>query len=89
MMKKVQQISTMLPIGRSEERSVWTTNFRPGARLITLSGRSDRSSLKTRKIPKILGLDSLISDISRSTMEIVTSEPSMMFHPEVKYASGP
>lgn len=26
----------MLPIGRSEESSVWTTNFKPGARLMTL-----------------------------------------------------
>ena len=36
MMKKVQQIRTMLPIGRSEDRSVWTTSFSPGARLMTL-----------------------------------------------------
>ena len=36
MMKKVQQIRTMFPIGRSEESKVWTTNFNPGARLMTL-----------------------------------------------------
>jgi len=37
MMKKVQQMSTMLPIGRSDDSSVCTTSFSPGARLITLS----------------------------------------------------
>ncbi len=37
-MKKVQQIKTIFPIGRSEERSVCTTSFRPGALLITRSG---------------------------------------------------
>jgi len=35
-MKKVQQIRTMLPIGRSDDSSVCTTSFRPGALLITL-----------------------------------------------------
>lgn len=45
--------------------------------------------LITRRIPKILGLDSLIKDISRSIMDIVTREPSMIFQPDVKYASGP
>jgi len=37
MMKKVQQIRTMLPIGRSDDSKVCTTSFNPGARLITLS----------------------------------------------------
>ena len=36
MMKKVQQMRTMLPIGRSDDSSVDTTSFRPLARLITL-----------------------------------------------------
>ena len=36
MMKNVQQINTMLPIGRNDDNNVWTTNFNPGARLITL-----------------------------------------------------
>jgi len=36
MMKKVQQMSTMLPIGRSDDSSVCTTSFRPLARLMTL-----------------------------------------------------
>ena len=36
MMKKVQQMRTMLPIGRSDDSSVCTTSFRPGALLITL-----------------------------------------------------
>ena len=36
MMKNVQQMRTMLPIGRSDDSRVCTTSFRPGARLITL-----------------------------------------------------
>jgi len=36
MMKNVQQMSTMLPMGRSDDSRVWTTSFKPGARLITL-----------------------------------------------------
>ena len=36
MMKKVQQMRTILPMGRRDDRSVWTTSLRPGARLITL-----------------------------------------------------
>lgn len=43
----------------------------------------------TLKIPKILGLDSDTRDINRSIMDIMTSEPSIMFHPDVKYASAP
>ena len=37
MMKNVQQMMTMFPIGRSEESKVCTTSFRPGALLITLT----------------------------------------------------
>ena len=47
MMKNVQQMSTMLPIGFSEESSVCTTSFRPGARLMTRSGRRERSKRNT------------------------------------------
>jgi len=36
MMKNVQQIRTMFPIGRSDDNRVWTTSFKPGARLMTL-----------------------------------------------------
>lgn len=36
MMKKAQQMTTMLPMGFSEDISVSTTSFRPCARLITL-----------------------------------------------------
>lgn len=43
----------------------------------------------TRSMLKIFGLDSLITDIRRSIIEIITREPSIIFHPEVKYASGP
>ncbi len=113
MMKNVQQIRTIFPIGRSDDSNVCTTNFRPGARLITRNGRSDRNKRNTlrklrdnffsalnriatdcsahitRKIPKILGLESLTSDINKSIIEILTSEPSIIFHPELKYASSP
>jgi len=44
-MKNVQQMRTMFPIGRRDESRVWTTSFRPGARFITRSGRSDLNSL--------------------------------------------
>jgi hypothetical protein len=112
-MKNVQHINTMFPMGLSEDSNVCTTSFKPGARFITLSGRNDLNSLNTCKwnnslniilnssrnnikltaltlrIPNILGLDSETRDISRSIMEIITKEPSMMFHPDVKYASGP
>ncbi|KFM60661.1 hypothetical protein X975_22248, partial [Stegodyphus mimosarum] len=51
-MKNVQQMRTMFPMGRREDRRVCTTNFNPGALLMTLRGRSERSNLKTLKIPK-------------------------------------
>ena len=36
MMKKAQQMTTMLPMGFSDDISVSTTSFSPGALLITL-----------------------------------------------------
>lgn len=42
MMKKAQQMRTMLPMGLREEMSVSTTSFRPGARLMTLQAGRDR-----------------------------------------------
>lgn len=36
MMKKAQQMTTMLPMGFSEDISVSTTSFSPWARLMTL-----------------------------------------------------
>lgn len=35
MMKNVQQMTTIWPMGLSEDISVCTTSFKPGARLIT------------------------------------------------------
>lgn len=43
----------------------------------------------TLKIPNIFGLDSLINDINKSIIEMVTKDPSIIFQPDVKYASGP
>lgn len=42
MMKKAQQMRTMLPMGLRDEMSVSTTSFRPGARLMTLGQRTGR-----------------------------------------------
>lgn len=39
MMKKAQQMRTMLPIGLRDVMRVSTTSFSPGALLITLKGR--------------------------------------------------
>lgn len=47
MMKKVQQINTIFPIGRKDDSNVWTTSFNPGALFITLRGRKDRNNLNT------------------------------------------
>lgn len=42
MIKKAQQMSTMLPMGLREEMSVSTTSFKPGARLMTLQAGKER-----------------------------------------------
>ncbi len=57
MMKKVQHIKTIFPIGRRDESKVCTTSFRPGALLMTRRGRRDRSRRNTLRIPNILGLE--------------------------------
>jgi len=55
-MKKVQQMRTILPIGRSDDKSVCTTSLRPGARLITLYTEvMDNSSIQRRTESLILG----------------------------------
>lgn len=54
-MKKVQQMSTMLPIGFKLLISVITTSFTPGARFITRRGRRARNRRKTRITPNIFG----------------------------------
>lgn len=43
----------------------------------------------TLSIPNILGLLDESTDIDRSIMEMITRDPSIIFQPEVKYASGP
>lgn len=45
-MKKAQQMRTIFPIGLKEEIKVSTTSFRPGALLMTLGEKKD----KTRKL---------------------------------------
>lgn len=49
-MKNVQQIKTIFPIGLKDESRVCTTNFNPGALFITLNGRRDLSNLNTLNI---------------------------------------
>lgn len=60
MMKNVQQMSTMFPIGLNDDNNVCTTSFNPGARLITRRGRNDLKRRKTRRMPNILGLKTKI-----------------------------
>jgi len=52
MMKKVQQMSTMLPIGRSDDSSVCTTSFRPLARLMTLHRRTQDNAQLLQTDPR-------------------------------------
>ena len=88
-MKKVQQIRTMFPIGRIEDKSVVTTSLSPGALLITRNGLSVRKRRNTRSMPNILLL--LFSDkvMMISQLEMTTRNISILFHPLRKYASAP
>lgn len=47
-MKKAQQMRTIFPIGLRDVIRVSTTNFRPGARLITLQETHTHIQLHTR-----------------------------------------
>lgn len=47
------------------------------------------NSKLTLNIPNILGLLDDSNDIDKSIMEMITRDPSIIFHPEVKYASEP
>lgn len=49
MMKKAQQIKTMLPMGLRDVMSVSTTSFSPGALLITLEGKEIGKMIKNGK----------------------------------------
>ena len=89
MMKKVQQIRTMLPIGFNEESNVWTTSFKPGALLITLKGLRALTSLNTRRIPKIFEVCPKMMTMLVSIKDTMTRVPSMMFQPDLKYACSP
>jgi len=50
-----------------------------------LSGFRARSSRKTRRMPKMRGLVEAVSEMTRSTREMTTSVPSMMFQPLRRY----
>ena len=89
MMKNVQQMRTMFPMGLREDRSVWTTSFKPGALLMTLRGRSARTKRKTRKMSNIFEPCPKTMVMRVSTTEMRTSDPSIMFHPDLKYACSP
>ena len=84
MMKKVQQISTIFPMGFKEDRRVCTTSLRPGARLMTLNGLNARTSRKTRRIPKILDVCPKMITMLVSIRETMTRVPSMTFQPDLK-----
>lgn len=49
MIKKAQQIKTMLPMGLRDVMSVSTTSFSPGALLITLEGKEIESIIKMER----------------------------------------
>lgn len=49
MMKKAQQIKTMLPMGLRDVISVSTTSFSPGALLITLEGKEIEKIIKMER----------------------------------------
>ena len=89
MMKNVQQIRTMFPIGFSEESNVCTTSFSPGALLITLRGLNARTKRNTRRISNILEAVPNIAVTLVSTTDISTNVPSIMFQPDLKYACSP
>ena len=48
MMKKAQQMRTMLPMGLRDVMRVSTTSFSPGALLITLEDRPERYGKKRK-----------------------------------------
>jgi hypothetical protein len=56
MMKKAQQMSTMLPIGLREEMRVSTTSFSPGARLMTLWTRRGRQGITSHSRQEVAPL---------------------------------
>ena len=84
MMKNVQQIRTMFPIGFSDDNNVCTTNFSPGALLITRSGLRARTNRNTLRMPNILLWDPKMTVIVVSITDISTNEPSIMFQPDLK-----
>ena len=84
MMKNVQQISTIFPIGFKEESNVCTTNFRPGALLITRNGLNARTKRNTRRISNIFEAVPNNAVMVVSITDIKTNEPSIMFHPDLK-----
>ena len=88
-MKNVQQIRTIFPIGFNEDNKVCTTSLRPGALLITRKGLNARTKRNTRSISKILEAVPNSAVIVVSITDISTNEPSIMFHPDLKYACSP
>ena len=89
MIKNVQQIKTIFPIGRSDDKRVSTTSLRPGALLITRRGRSVLSRRNTLRMPKIFGLFIAIKLTNTSINDIMTKKPSILFQPLFKYAFSP
>lgn len=60
MIKNVQHIKTIFPIGRNDESNVCTTNLSPGALLITRNGLNDlnkRNTYRNKKNKLIITID--------------------------------
>ena len=89
MMKNVQQIRTMFPIGFKEESNVCTTSFNPGALLITRKGLNARTNLNTRSISNIFDAVPNMAVMLVSMTDIKTKETSIIFQPDLKYACSP
>lgn len=84
MMKKVQHMRTMFPIGFKDDSKVCTTSLRPGALLMTLKGLRALTRRKTRRISKILDVWPNITVHKVSNSDTITSVPSITFQPDLK-----
>lgn len=87
--KNVKHIMTTLPIGLNEAISVCTTNFKPGALLITLNGLNVLNNRNTLNIPNNFGLLLANNVTIISIVDIITKNPSIIFQPLLIYAFGP
>ena len=82
MMKKAQQMRTMLPMGLREEMSVSTTSFRPGARLMTLEAERGRGTMSPQPcletaptVPRVTRVENLRPQIYMHRKALCPTRP--------------